>query len=59
MMNKKNIEMFYDYFDEVSTLMNTTSKDKIGEFITTRFSDDESIDLDTLKLGRGISSRVC
>ncbi|MBL1244302.1 MAG: RNA-directed DNA polymerase [Sulfurimonas sp.] len=48
-----------NYYDEVSTLMNSTSKDKIGEFITTRFSDDESIDLDTLKLGRGISSRVC
>ncbi len=48
-----------NYYNEVSTLMSTISKDKIGEFITTRYSDDESIDLDTLKLGKGISSRVC
>ncbi len=56
--NIRDIETL-DYYKEVSTLMSNTSKDKIGEFITTRFSDDESIDLDTLKLGKGISSGVC
>lgn len=48
----------FNYFDEVSSLMNGTPVSKIQEFLITRYSDDESIDIDTLKLGKGISSSI-
>lgn len=45
-----------NYYDEITTILNRISHDEIGTYLTTRYNDNEVIDLETLKVGSGISS---
>lgn len=56
--DKKEERIFYNlnYYDEMTTILNSISQDKIGTYLTTRYNDNEVIDLETLKVGSGMSS---
>ncbi|WP_263831993.1 RNA-directed DNA polymerase [Sulfurospirillum oryzae] len=45
-----------NYYDEITTILNRISHDEIGTYLTTRYNDNEVVDLETLKIGSGISS---
>lgn len=55
----KRQERIFDnlnYYDEITTILNKTSYDEIGTYLTTRYNDNEVVDLETLKVGSGLYS---